>query len=219
MKRRLETELMTDAAQVKAYAEADFAAPNQHFIECLINFIDNPAFCGHALDLGCGPGDISLRFVQHFTQAYVDALDGSVPMLDYAKAACPPALATRCQFLAGYIPTTALPRNHYEVIFSNSLLHHLPNPNSLWQTIKHVSQSGTRVVIMDLMRPESEQHAHDLVETYAKNEPAILQHDFYYSLLAAFNINEITDQLHYLQLPFTCQASTDRHLLITGVMP
>lgn len=54
MKRRLETELMTDAAQVKAYAEADFAAPNQHFIECLINFIDNPAFCGHALDLGCG---------------------------------------------------------------------------------------------------------------------------------------------------------------------
>ncbi|MGZ8194839.1 MAG: class I SAM-dependent methyltransferase, partial [Methylosarcina sp.] len=62
MERQLEPELMEDPEQVKAYAEADFAIPHNDFIERIKLFIDQPGFNGTALDLGCGPGDISLRF-------------------------------------------------------------------------------------------------------------------------------------------------------------
>ncbi len=77
MKRVLEAELMEDAAQVKAYAEADFEIPHSQFIERLTAFINEPDFSGTALDLGCGPGDISCRLARAYPLSRVHAIDGS----------------------------------------------------------------------------------------------------------------------------------------------
>ncbi|MEI7996538.1 MAG: class I SAM-dependent methyltransferase, partial [Methylococcaceae bacterium] len=87
MKRLLETELMESKNQVKAYAEADFEIPHNDFIQRLKVFVDNSEFSGTALDLGCGPGDISFRFAKAFPLCKVHAIDGSKPMLSHAKSA------------------------------------------------------------------------------------------------------------------------------------
>ena len=101
MNRVLEPELMVDESQVKAYAEADFEIPHNDFTQQLKSFINEPEFTGTALDLGCGPGDISIRFAKAFPFSKVHALDGSEPMLTYAKSTLAPELSERISFING----------------------------------------------------------------------------------------------------------------------
>jgi len=210
---------MEDPEQVLAYAQADFEIPHNNFIQHLKAFVGND-FNGVALDLGCGSGDISWRFAHAYPNSRLDAVDGSAVMLDYAKsAACPQPVVTPVNFILGRLPTVNLPQSYYDIILSNSLLHHLPDPQILWQTVKRYSHKGSHCVIMDLLRPDSLAAAQDMVTVYAGNEPYILQHDFYHSLLAAFRIEEINGQLAEAKLPFTVRQISDRHALITGTIP
>lgn len=216
MDRQLEPELMEEPDQVKAYAEADFEIPHNGFIDRLKTFIGQPDFNGTALDLGCGPGDISIRLARTFPLCRIDAVDGSGPMIDYAKSSAG-SLAKRIQFIHGRLPMATLPKSNYEVIFSNSLLHHLPDPQILWNTIKTYAKPGTYIAVMDLIRPVSAQAAHTLVQTYAADEPDILQRDFYHSLLAAFSLEEIKDQLSLAGLNLNMEQISDRHVFINGI--
>ncbi len=206
---------MEEQGQVKAYAEADFSEPHNRFIELISNYLD-PNFSGKALDLGCGPGDICFRFAQKYPECTIDAVDGSKPMLDYGNKRLTPELARQINFICARIPfNTALPGS-YDVIFSNSLLHHLSDPQMLWQTIKACSKTRTSIFIMDLLRPESEFIANQMVDEYAANEPDILKHDFFHSLLAAFTLDEIKLQLSYAQLDLAVEQIADWHVFITG---
>lgn len=219
MHRQLEPELMEQAEQVKAYAEADFEQPHRHFIELLQQRFNHAGFAGLALDLGCGPGDITRRFAAAYPHARIHALDGSKAMLDYAKLSLPQELAGRIEFIHAKLPVMQLPHSGYSVIFSNSLLHHLPDPQILWKTIKQFAAPGTFVAVMDLLRPANSAEAQRFVELYAAGEPAILREDFYASLLAAFELPEIAAQLHAAALPFTPEPISDRHVFISGFMP
>lgn len=219
MKRLLEPELMEDESQVKAYAEADFEIPHNDFIQRLKAFIDCPGFSGTALDLGCGPGDISCRFAKAFPFSKLHAVDGSKPMLKYAKSALTSDLAQRISFIQGRLPDVILPQSNYEIIFSNSVLHHLPDPEVFWRIIKKYSRQGARIVIMDLLRPACVEDAQAMVQAYAANEPEILQRDFYHSLLAAFSLEEINAQSAQADLNLNIEQISDRHVFITGVAP
>ena len=95
---------MEEPDQVKAYAEADFAAPHNQFIEMIQKELGNDQFNGIALDLGCGAGDISCRFANAFPQSSVDAIDGSKVMLEFAESLLPPRLKNRVHFHLRRIP-------------------------------------------------------------------------------------------------------------------
>ncbi len=216
--RILEPELMEDPKQVQAYAQADFSEPNERFMQNLRTLIGKEDLISHALDLGCGPGDISCRFAMGYPSAHVDALDGSAVMLDYAESTTPNDLKVRVRFIHGKLPTVSLPRSRYDLIISNSLLHHLPEPQALWQFLKRYAANGARVAIMDLFRPQSVRQAKDIVEMYAASEPEILQRDFYHSLLAALTLEEIEKQLHEAGLNFDVARISDRHVFISGTI-
>jgi ubiquinone/menaquinone biosynthesis C-methylase UbiE len=218
MERILEPELMEDAEQVIAYAQADFEIPHNDFVQRIKAFVDDPAFSGKALDLGCGSGDISWRFAKAYPLCTIDAVDGSKPMLDYAAISLAPELQSRLNFIHGKLPDVRLPESRYDVIFSNSLLHHLPDPQTLWQTVNQYAKPGTYIIIMDLLRPDTPDIAKSMVTTYANNEPEILQRDFYYSLLAAFSLAEIEAQISQAGLSLTCGQISDRHVFISGVI-
>lgn len=218
MHRQMEPELMEDPEQVKAYAEADFEIPHQQFIDRLRDFVTEPNFSGTALDLGCGPGDISMRFAKAFPLCKIDAVDGSKAMLDYAETFTAP-IRDRIRLIHGRLPFVALPERFYEMIFSNSLLHHLTDPQILWRTINNAALPGTRIAVMDLLRPVSHASAEDLVATYAAGESDILRRDFYHSLLAAFTLDEIRDQLRHANLPLSIEQISDRHVFIKGIIP
>lgn len=219
MQRQLEPELMEDDEQVVAYAQADFEIPHNQFIQRLKKFIGQDDFNGTALDLGCGTGDISRRFAETFPLSAVHAIDGSKAMINYATLTLAEKLSKQIYFIHGRLPDALLPKTDYDIIFSNSLLHHLPDPQVLWQTIKDYSRPGTRIVIMDLLRPECLESAQIMVKTYAENEPDILQRDFYHSLLAAFSMAEINQQLAQAELALNLEQISDRHIFITGVAP
>ncbi|MGR9116422.1 MAG: class I SAM-dependent methyltransferase [Gammaproteobacteria bacterium] len=216
MQRILEPELMEDNNQVMAYAQADFSEPHQQFIDRLAAIAGPAGLELTALDLGCGPGDISRRFVQAYPLCLLHAVDGSKPMLDYAKATIANEWQARIHFIHGRLPDVSLPYEQYDLIFSNSLLHHLPEPEVLWKFIKRYGKRGGRVVVMDLLRPETVQEAKNKVEYYAASEPEILQHDFYHSLLAAFTLDEIKEQLNAACLNFSVEQISDRHVFISG---
>lgn len=209
---------MLGAEQVDAYAAADFAEPHQRFIELLQVRLAPLPERGVALDLGCGPGDISFRFLRAFPAWHVDAVDGSPAMIAAGRAAAiAAALGDRIEFREVLLPNGVPPRRSYDLLFSNSLLHHLADPAVLWLCLRRWSGPGTRVFIMDLMRPASQADAHELVERYASGEPAVLRTDFYNSLLAAYRPGEIEAQLQAAALAhLAIEIISDRHFIVWG---
>jgi SAM-dependent methyltransferase len=81
MQRVPEPELMREDLQAKAYAEADFEEPHSNFIKLFQQNFPRVNIKGFVLDLGCGPGDISIRFARAFPKCAVHGVDGSEAML------------------------------------------------------------------------------------------------------------------------------------------
>lgn len=219
MKRRLEPELMEEVDQAMAYAEADFSEPNALFLRLLGELEPGQLDGARALDLGCGPADIVMRFLTAYPHAECDALDGSAAMLRHAREALGrlPGLTKRCRLIQDLLPSDRLPAAHYDLILSNSLLHHLHEPDVLWQTVTHCAKPGAIVLIMDLMRPPSAGWAEALVSTYADDAPEVLRNDFRNSLFAAFEPNEVSAQLVQAGIDgLEIAVVSDRHLAIWG---
>jgi SAM-dependent methyltransferase len=223
MKRRPEPELMDTEVQAEAYAEADFSEPNDLFLRLLVEQNPGSLEGARALDLGCGPADIVVRFLRRFPGATCDALDGSQPMLDIAQADLnrQPELASRARLICDKLPSPRLETQAYDLILSNSLLHHLHDPQVLWRSLPALGRSGALVLIMDLMRPASSTSAAALVERYAGDASPVLRQDFQHSLFAAFEPAEVEQQLRDAGLdePLEVQVVSDRHLAVWGRLP
>ena len=222
MERIPEPELMDDAEQATAYAEADFSEPNRRFLELYRERFPTPPAGGAVLDIGCGPGDITLRLARAWPEVEITGLDGARRMLDLAERAlaATPELGERVSFIHGMIPDAALPRDDYATLVSNSLLHHLHRPASLWEIIRRAGGPGAPVLVMDLFRPASPDEARALVDQYASDEPEVLRRDFLNSLLAAFTPAEVADQLRSAGMGnFRVETVSDRHLAVWGRLP
>jgi ubiquinone/menaquinone biosynthesis C-methylase UbiE len=218
MERVPEPELMTSAEQVDAYARGDFEAPHQRFIELLRQRLPALGESGEALDIGCGPGDITCRFARAFPGWQVHGVDGSVPMLELARTAARESdLSRRVCFQLCYLHGGEAPIGSYDLLFSNSLLHHLADPLVLWEAVRRWSRAGAAVFVMDLLRPGSESAARNLVEQYAIGEPEVLRRDFFNSLCAGYRPEELREQLRHSGLGhLTPEVVSDRHWLVAG---
>jgi SAM-dependent methyltransferase len=209
---------MDDEQQAVAYARGDFAEPNSRFVR-YFSEVAGPDFEGCILDLGCGPGDIALRLAHAHPHATVLAVDGSPAMVRLAReaVAATPDVAGRVQVFEARLPHAALPRETYDAIVSNSLLHHLPDPAVLWSMISRRAAPGAPVVIMDLFRPPNAEAAMAIVDAYARDEALVLKRDFLASLHAAFEPDEVRAQLTAAGLEeLEPQVVSDRHLLVAG---
>ena len=218
MDRLPEPELMNDPAQAHAYAHADFAEPHQRFVSLFTEEFPALDVRGRVLDLGCGAADVTLRFARAFPHCEIDAVDGAEAMLKHAHTVIAHAgMQARIHLLHQCLPATQLAPHRYDTIISNSLLHHLNDPNVLWDAIKTHARDGAAIFVLDLIRPASIETARALVDQYAQGEPDILKHDFFSSLLAAFRPDEIRAQLQRCGLQqLRIRAVSDRHVLISG---
>lgn len=219
MKRVAEVELMEGDDQARAYAEADFSEPHNNFIALFQQLFSSYKINGYVLDFGCGPADIAIRFAKAHESCIVHGIDGSEAMLFYGKQAIErsPEIQNRVKLFHKTLPTESLLNSKYDVIICNSLLHHLANPQILWDTIKCYANSNAPVFVMDLKRPDSQNEARILTDKYTSDEPEILRNDFYNSLLAAYEIDEVKDQLKIARLEKFCvKQVSDRHLIVYG---
>jgi ubiquinone/menaquinone biosynthesis C-methylase UbiE len=221
MKRIPEEELMRGQEQARAYAEGDFEEPHGRFIELFEARCSSDSIQGYVLDLGCGPADISVRFAGRYSRCRIHGVDGSEAMLQFGcQAIRREHLEQRIELIERRLPTIDLPRVDYEVVISNSLLHHLKDPRVLWDSISQFAGPAAPVFVMDLRRPESEAEARTLTQLYAADEPEILRHDFHQSLLAAYREDEVRVQLEQAGLAhFSVEVVSDRHLIAWGKTP
>jgi ubiquinone/menaquinone biosynthesis C-methylase UbiE len=223
VKRVPEPELMLDPEQARAYAAADFAESHERFVALLRAKLPALPAAGHALDLGCGPGDPTLRLARALPGWQVHGVDGSPAMLALARMAAERAgLAARVRFHEARLPElpAALAGRRFDLVLSNSLLHHLAEPGTLWKSAHRLAAPGGCVFVMDLLRPPSAAAAEALVARHAAGEPDVLRRDFFDSLCAAYNPDEVREQLLRAELgTLACEVVSDRHWIAWGRLP
>lgn len=213
-----EKEIMDSVQNAIAYAGADFTEVNQSFVNRLVK--EYSCYLKNVLDLGTGPGDIPIKLAKSIPNVSITAVDGSLEMIKIAKEKVQSkGLSNQIKLLEAYLPGLPLSPHSFDAIISNSLLHHLPNPIVLWEEVKLLAKRNSAVFIMDLLRPKSKEIAKNIVETYSKDEHPLLKEDFYNSLLAAFTLDEVNDQLKSSGLTtLSAKIISDRHLLISGIL-
>ena len=218
MKRTLEPELMDDPEQALAYARADFEKENQGFVDRFREYF--PEFTeGHIIDMGCGPGDIPVRFARALPLCRITGVDASEPMIGLAGAAVKQAgLVNRIAFRCERFQALSL-AEPADAAVSNSLLHHVPNPLQFWYRLRQLVKPGSPVLVMDLFRPESSEEAQAIVDRYAAQAPKILRRDFYCSLLASFTEDEVAAQLAEMNMSrLMIDVVDDRHWVVSGII-
>jgi ubiquinone/menaquinone biosynthesis C-methylase UbiE len=97
-------------------------------------------------------------------------------------------------------------------VMSNSIVHHIPEPRTVFQEIRRVVALGATIFVRDLLRPNSITELEGLVQTYCGNENAHQQKMFAESLHAALTLDEVKALVAELRFdPSMVKQTTDRH--------
>ena len=218
MKRCPEPELMNGVDQVAAYAAADFSAGDDVTIDRIHSLIaerplgNNPV----VVDLGCGPGNITLLLARLLPEARVIGIDGADRMLELARQrAADQGLAI--EFL--HQDLRQIRGLKADLVVSNSLLHQLHDPLLLWRVTSELANRGCRVLHRDLRRPESMDELNHLQALHLPDAPEVLIEDFRASLRAAFEPSEVAEQLRMTAMQqLSVQLEGDRYLVVSGLV-
>ncbi|MEB3352134.1 MAG: class I SAM-dependent methyltransferase [Cyanobacteriota bacterium] len=224
MERIPEPELMDDAAQAHAYAAADFSSSDQAMVDALL--ARHGADLGSAIvDLGCGPGNITFLLAEALAgrdpAVTVLGVDGAAAMLAIAeerrrRAPFPMAVAFHQELL----PCPSLAGRGFSALVSNSLLHHLHDPQRLWQAVQRLAAPGALVLVRDLRRPVDEAAVQRLLERHGAGLDPIVRRDYLHSLRAAFTPAEVRDQLQQAGLTtLAVEAIGEQVLEVRGRLP
>lgn len=207
--------------QASAYADADFADSDNRFVARFVELFGK-SLHGEIIDLGCGPGNITLRMSTAYPECLITGIEGAPNMLEIARNRAEQVSGSegRMQFLQVTLPDRLLAGRGAVAVVSNSLLHHLHDPQVLWRSLMDIGAPGAAVLVADLRRPESSRRAREIVDNYARQASGILRDDYYNSLLAAFEVEEVVGQLENAGLTsLTARTVDDRYLEVSGRLP
>ena len=99
-----------------------------------------------------------------------------------------------------------------DTVISNSLLHHLDDPEIGLRVAVRLARKGGRVFLRDLARPDDHEQTEQLVTTYCADENENAQQLFRQSLHASLTLDEIREMARGLGIPDDdVQMTSDRH--------
>ena len=204
---------MESIEQASAYALADFTQSNDSFI---FNLFESYKIKEHTkiLDVGCGDGEIPIK-IYNKIKCNISAIDGSLSMLNEFKKKLNNNNINNIQVFHQRIENNTLDNKSFDVVISNSVLHHVQSPELFWNNIFMLTKSGGCIFLMDLFRPSDENHLSHILDKYGGDDPVLL-HDFENSLRAAYTIDEVVDHLSMHTLArANVKAISDRHFFVT----
>jgi ubiquinone/menaquinone biosynthesis C-methylase UbiE len=188
MERVLEPEVMDTVEEAAEYDAMDHTGPNASFMARLLEL----GASGRFLDIGTGPGHIPLLICEEVPGSSVLGVDLSENMLIHAKRHCEAsAFADRIEYQLMDAKDLELPDGHFDAVYSNTILHHIPDPRSFLSGAYRMLRPGGALLIRDLFRPESEARRDELVELYAVGASNEQRELFRASLHAAFTPEEL----------------------------
>jgi ubiquinone/menaquinone biosynthesis C-methylase UbiE len=166
--RTLEPEVMDSEEEALAYDEMDHAGVNAAF--CVDLLAGGPVAGARVVDLGTGTALIPIELARREPTCTITAVDLAAAMLRQARHNIARAGVTNielCLADAKSMATGPAPEARYDVVMSNSLVHHIADPTLLFQTMLCWARTGARLFVRDLLRPTSTAEVDRLVERYA----------------------------------------------------
>ncbi len=227
LKRILEPEVMDSSEEAADYDAMDHADVNRRFVEDLLANIEGSEFRVQGseyphldiLDLGTGTALIPIELCKKFPDCRVMAADAAVSMLDVARYNVEVnGLIERIQL--AQIDAKKLPFADamFDVVMSNSIVHHIPEPIGVLREAARVAKLGGMLFFRDLLRPETDEQLQQLVATYTPGANEHQQRMFAESLHAALSLDEIRDRVRSLGFSAEdVQQTSDRHWTWTAL--
>lgn len=208
--------MMGAEEEAQVYALADFSEVNQKFAKRVLEVVREPR--GVLIDLGCGPGDILARIWTLAPRFSLVGIDGSAAMIALAiEQMRRTGLHQAIGFVQGDAKKLTFPANTFDVVISNSLVHHLTDPLPFWGEVHRVIKPAGIILIRDLSRPPTAEAAWEIVEKYSGNEPQLLKDLFFHSLKASFTVAEISEQIAQAGFKgLEVKRCSDRHWEVSG---
>jgi ubiquinone/menaquinone biosynthesis C-methylase UbiE len=153
-----EPEVMDDAVEVEAYASAAaqewLSAIDASFIEHAARLVKERQR-GRALDIGTGPGQITLKLALRLSLWKFIGVDRSQKMIDEALAnmAATAPVTGRLEFQMADGNRLDYPDASFDLVVCNSVLHHFVEPQNLLAEMARVVKPRGAILLRDLRRP------------------------------------------------------------------
>jgi len=234
LQRVLETEAMDSLEQALDYNSMDHGEVNRVFAADLLaawekgdgsNLPERPEGClaqigpvpffphGEILDLGTGTVLIPIELCRRVPNARVLAVDVAEHMLVLGRQNVEKAgLDGRIRLERVDAKRLPYRDGQFTAVISNSIIHHLSNPNAAINEAWRVTASGGLIFFRDLFRPDNETVICRLVETYAAGANQHQQQMLADSFRAALTVEEVRQLIITLGAPpETVRATSDRH--------
>lgn len=211
MERVLEPEVMDSLEEAIEYDAMDFTEVNSAFAQEAIAL--GPSEQGVVLDAGTGTGRIPIIMCQMRHNWQVIAIDLAASMLQIAAHHVQEA-GLQEQIRLELVDVKHMPYGdrQFDLVVSNSLVHHLPNPLSFFQELKRVLKPNGGIFIRDLFRPRDEATMNALVDSIGAEYNEHQKKLFRDSLHAALTIDEVRNLLAEVGLSrVEVYQSSDRH--------
>lgn len=217
LERVLEPEVMDSPEEAEGYDAMDHREPNEAFVNRLLEL----GARGRMLDLGTGPGDIPLLIAGRTAEAEITGVDLARSMLALAerKRAVHPA-GGRVRFQVADAKELPFGDGAFDTVFSNTILHHIPDPRPFLREAWRVLKPGGVLLIRDLMRPSDRATLDRLVALHASDCDPLQRDLFRASLHAAFRPGEVEALAAECGLEgIEVVVDSDRHLSLQGRRP
>ncbi len=213
MNRILEPEVMDTWLEATAYDAMDFESVNTAFAT---DAIDLDPHAIKILDVGTGTARIPILMCQQRPQYLITGIDLAQSMLIIGQRNVEEAgLNQRIRLERVDSKRMPYPDLEFDMIVSNSLVHHLPDPLSFFQEIKRLVRPGGAILIRDLIRPESDDVVDELVARIGGEYDAHQQQLFRDSLKAALTLTEVQEPIDRVGLEqVKLSQSSDLHWTI-----
>lgn len=211
--RVLEPELMSSAEEAGEYDEMDFSATDQLFAERAAQLVRGACAPVNLIaDLGSGNAKIPLAMCPLLPGATrVCAVEMSPEML--AVAARNRARdGVTLHLVVADAKRVPFADQSVGMVTSNSLVHHIPDPRTVFLEIARVTRPGAPILIRDLVRPETQGALNLLLEAHAARWSPLQRTLFSDSLHAALTLKEVKQMLDECGLrDVKVEQVTDRH--------
>lgn len=216
--RTLEPEVMDTFEAAMMYDQMDHETVNRKFVDDLLL---GGKVSGEVIDLGTGTALIPIELCERVDEVRVLAIDASGEMLDLARRRIEIAQMTQriqleqadCKSLKGFANAMA------DVVISNTVIHHLPDPALMVGQAVRLLRPGGRLFIRDLVRPATIGEVDALVTAHTAGETAEARAMFRDSLLAALTVDEARRMFAAFGLPpENVKMTSDRHWTFDGTV-